>query len=67
MVTGDVNGDGGCTISDLVLINMHLLGRSTLTDAVAQAADVNGDGNITIADLVLINMHLLGRSTLTPN
>ena len=67
VVTGDVNGDSQCTIADLVLINMHLLGRSTLKDAAASAADVNADGSVTIADLVLINMQLLGRSNLTPN
>ena len=67
VVTGDVNGDGQCTIADLVLINMHLLGRSSLKDAAASAADVNADGSVSIADLVLINMQLLGRSNLTPN
>jgi hypothetical protein len=67
VVTGDVNGDGLCTIADLVLINMHLLQRTPLTGAAAAAADTNADGSITIADLVLINMQLLGRSNLTPN
>jgi len=67
VVTGDVNGDGKCSISDLVQINSHLLGRQTLENAFLQAADINGDGNCTISDLVQINSHLLGRKALSPN
>ena len=67
VVTGDVNGDGKCSISDLVQINSHLLGRQELGDAFLQAADINGDGKCTISDLVQINSHLLGRKALTPN
>lgn len=67
VVTGDVNGDGKCSISDLVQINSHLLGRQKLGEAFLQAADINGDGKCTISDLVQINSHLLGRKALTPN
>lgn len=67
VVTGDVNGDGKCSISDLVQINSHLLGRQKLSGAFLQAADINGDGKCTISDLVQINSHLLGRKALSPN
>ena len=67
VVTGDVNGDGVISITDLVQINNHLLKKSTLTGAAASAADVNADGVISITDLVQINNHLLKKSTITPN
>ncbi|MBE6918630.1 MAG: hypothetical protein E7469_02970 [Ruminococcaceae bacterium] len=67
VVTGDVNGDGAISITDLVQINNHLLKKSTLTGAAASAADVNADGVISITDLVQVNNHLLKKSTITPN
>ena len=67
VVTGDVNGDGAISITDLVQINNHLLKKSTLTGAAASAADVNADGVISITDLVRVNNHLLKKSTITPN
>ena len=67
VVTGDVNGDGKITITDLVQINSHLLKKNGLSDAHAAAADINADGKITITDLVQINSHLLKRNSVTPN
>ena len=67
VVTGDVNGDGTISITDLVQINSHLLKKAELSGAAAIAADVNADGIISITDLVLVNNHLLKKSTITPN
>ena len=67
VVTGDVNGDGKISITDLVQINSHLLKKNELSGAAASAADVNADGKISITDLVQINSHLLKRNTVTPN
>ena len=67
VVTGDVNGDGTISITDLVQINNHLLKKAELSGAAAIAADVNADGVISITDLVQINNHLLKISTITPN
>ena len=67
VVTGDVNGDGTISITDLVQINSHLLKKTELSGAAAIAADVNADGVISITDLVLVNNHLLKQSTITPN
>ena len=67
VVTGDVNGDGTVSITDLVQINNHLLKKAELTGAAAIAADVNADGVISITDLVQVNNHLLKKSTITPN
>ena len=47
-VTGDVNGDGGVNIQDLVLVAGEF-GQSG-----ENRADVNGDGVVNILDLVLV-------------
>ena len=67
VITGDVNGDGTVSITDLVQINNHLLKKTALSGAAASAADVNADGVISITDLVQVNNHLLKKSTITPN
>ncbi len=66
VVTGDVNGDGKCTITDLVQIQSYLLNKQTFSDAALQAADLNGDGKCTITDLVQVQSYLLGRLSITP-
>ncbi len=66
VVTGDVNGDGQITLTDMVQIRAHLLGRSTLTGAALQAADLNGDGQLTLTDMVQLRSYMLGRSEITP-
>lgn len=67
VVTGDVNGDGAVTLTDMVQIRAHLLGRSTLEGAAAQAADLNGDGELTLTDFVQSLSAVLGRSKIKPN
>lgn len=61
---GDVNGDGKVTVTDMLAIKSHLLGRSTLTGDAASAADTNNSGEITITDFIRIKSHILGKSTL---
>jgi len=67
VVTGDVNGDGKITLTDMVQIRAHLLGRSTLTGASLEAADLDGNGQITLTDFVQCLSAVLGRSTVKPN
>ena len=67
VVTGDVNGDGKATLTDMVQIRSHLLGRTTLQGAYLQAADINGDGKLTLTDFVQCLSAVLGRSTVEPN
>ena len=66
VITGDVNGDGNVTLTDMVQIRAHLLGRSTLKGAALQAADLNGDGQLTLTDMVQLRSYMLGRSKITP-
>jgi len=59
VVTGDLNGDGDITVSDMLAVKAHVLNKSKLTGAVAQAADTNGDGYISITDFIQIKAHVL--------
>lgn len=67
VVTGDVTGDGKLTVSDLLAAKAHLLKKSALTGAAAQAADCNADGSITVTDFLLLKAHILGKSTVQAN
>jgi beta-galactosidase len=61
IVSGDVNGDGKITITDMLLVKSHLLNKSKLTDAYLRAADINGDYKQTITDFIQIKAFLLGK------
>lgn len=66
VVTGDVNGDGSVTLTDMVQIRAHLLERSRLEGARFQAADLNGDGGVTLTDFVQTLSAVLGRTSIQP-
>ena len=51
-VKGDVNGDGGFTVADLVAMQGFLLGRNDL--AVWQNGDLCPDGKINVYDMCLL-------------
>ena len=59
VVTGDLNGDGEVTVSDMLAVKSHVLNKSKLTGAKALAADTNGDGYISITDFIQIKAHVL--------
>ena len=62
---GDINGDEKITITDMLAVKAHILGKSTLTDINnATKADTNQDGKITITDFIQIKAHILGKSTI---
>ena len=67
VVTGDTNGDGKITVTDMIALKSHLLGKTKLEGAAAGAANTNGDGNISITDFIQIKAHILGKSTVVPN
>lgn len=59
IVTGDVNGDGGITISDMLMLKASVLGE-TLSATATAAGDLNGDGKATISDFLKVKAYLLG-------
>ena len=67
VVTGDVNGDGKLTITDMIAAKAHLLKKTTLQGVYAQACDTSGDGRITITDYIQIKAHVLRKSTVQAN
>jgi hypothetical protein len=61
VVTGDTNGDGKITITDMLSAKAHLLKKDKLEGAYAQGGDTNGDGNISITDFLQMKAHILGK------
>lgn len=66
VVTGDTNGDGKITVTDMIAVKSHILKKSTLTGAAAKAADSSSDNAISITDFIQIKAHILGKSQVTP-
>lgn len=64
IVTGDLNGDGAVTITDMLMVKSAVLG-SELSEAAAVAGDVNYDGNVTITDFLQLKSHLLNISAIS--
>ncbi len=67
VVTGDTNGDGNISVTDMISVKAHILKKSTLTHAYAKAGDTNNDGSISITDFIQIKAHILGKSSLEKN
>lgn len=65
IVTGDLNGDGTVTITDMLMAKAHILKKTTLEGIFAQAADTNGDHGISITDYIQIKAHILGKNQIT--
>ena len=66
VVSGDLNGDGKISLTDMVQLQNYLQGRGKLNRAASRAADVNGDGKLTLTDMVQIQRHLLGKGHIKP-
>lgn len=65
VITGDANGDGKITITDVVALQAHVVGKQTLEGAYAKAADLNGDGKITITDVVKAARVVVGKDAIS--
>ena len=65
IVKGDSTCDGRITMEDLISIQAHLLGISTLTGDAFTGADTNSDNVLTAKDLAQVQMHLLGVQMIT--
>lgn len=66
VVTGDTNGDGKITVTDMLAVKAHVLKKSTLSGAAAQAADTSGDSAISITDFIQMKAQILGKSNVEP-
>ncbi len=64
VVTGDTNGDGDISVTDMIAIKAHVLNKTALSGAYATAADTNGDGGITITDFIQVKAKILGKSNI---
>ena len=65
VVKGDSTCDGRITMEDIIAIQSHILGISTLTGEEFIGADRNSDNNITLRDLAKVQTHLLGVNMIT--
>lgn len=61
VLTGDLNGDGEVSISDMLMVKAHVLGAE-LTNLASMAGDVNYDGAVSLSDFLSIKSNLLGRT-----
>ena len=64
VVTGDTNGDGAISVTDMISVKAHLLGKSTLSGAYATAANTNGDSGISITDFIQVKAKILGKGNI---
>lgn len=60
IVSGDLNGDGAISATDLSKIKMHIIELRLLEGAYLYAANVDGDENVTITDLSKIRKAFFG-------
>lgn len=56
---GDVNQDGKLSISDMAIIQSHILGNSKMTYGQMDLADMNNDTHIDVIDIMQIRRIIL--------
>ena len=64
IVTGDLNGDGNVTITDMLMLKNKVLGQA-LEPAAETAGDINYDGNVTITDFLRIKSVMLDKDRIS--
>ena len=65
VIKGDSTCDGRITIEDILAIQAHILGISTLTGDAFTGADTNSDNIVNGRDLANVNLHFLGQKMIT--
>lgn len=58
---GDVNGDGGINILDIVRAVQFILNPHDFPDFPFEKADMNGDGNVNVLDVIVLINVILGQ------
>ncbi len=58
--SGDLNGDGGITISDGVILQRYILGCERLTPEQHESADLTSDATVDIFDMIMFRKALIG-------
>ncbi len=58
-ITGDIDGNGQITLTDLAKLKLHYINKKLLTGVNLKAADLNGDDGITITDLAKLKLVLI--------
>ena len=64
VVLGDTNGDGRITITDVVAIQSHVVGKKSLEGVYELAADINLDDKITVTDVVKAARIVVGKDSI---
>lgn len=60
VVRGDSDGDGRCSVFDLIDMSNYMVGLQDLSGSYERALDVDNNGNSNIFDLIDICMYLTG-------
>lgn len=55
VVTGDINGDGNISVTDLAKLERHVAGIEKLDGVYKVAADINDNDSVTLTDLVKVS------------
>ena len=59
VIKGDNSGDGKCNSLDLLKIQKHIVGVSSLSGAYFTASDINGDGKVNSLDLLYVQKYIV--------
>lgn len=61
VVTGDLNGDGIISVTDLAKFKLHYIEKELLTGAYLKAADMDADKKVSVNDLAQIKLVYIGK------
>ena len=58
-ISGDVNGDGKVSSTDLSILKQYIMEEQTLEGIYLEVADINGDGDVSLTDLSLMKQQMV--------
>ena len=59
-VTGDIDGNGEVTVTDLAQLMLHIVEAQVLEGIQFKAADMNGNGELTVTDIAQVQLAIVG-------